>query len=357
MKALNGISILIILAILIAFLVFKFTVIYIPMGAVGVRIQQYAMLGEKGVVQEDFTPGFHRSFGMIDRWELFDATVQALEMTREPGQGDRGGRDDVRVQSADGYSVSVDVTVKYRILKDSVHKLYQDTGAGNRYKEIVRNESERACQTTFGEMKTEEFYDPKTRRTKAKEVSRSLRLSLEDNYVDVIDVLIRNVQFDPQYEDKIRRKKLADQEVELYKSTKRAEEMRGKTQKIEAETGAKVKVITKEKEAELIKMEATAELEIAKIRAEYELYATKKNADADLDAAQKIAKGELLMKIAEAKGESLRNEAMQGVGGSVIVALEAAKNLNLADITISTVDTDLLDVDAMASKLGAPAVK
>ena len=50
----------------------------------------------------------------------------------------------------------------------------------------------------------------------------------------------------------------------------------------------------------------------------------------------------------------MRNLAMKGVGGGVIVALEAAKNLNLEDVTISTVDNDLLDVDGMATKLGAP---
>ena len=38
--------------------------------------------------------------------------------------------------------------------------------------------------------------------------------------------------------------------------------------------------------------------------------------------------------------------------GSVIVALEAARNLNLADVTIPTMDTDLLDIDGTVQKLG-----
>ena len=57
-------------------------------------------------------------------------------------------------------------------------------------------------------------------------------------------------------------------------------------------------------------------------------------------------------KIAEAEGERLRNEAMQGSGGNVIVALEAAKNLNLSNATFSTLHVDLLDVDAMVDRLG-----
>ena len=51
-------------------------------------------------------------------------------------------------------------------------------------------------------------------------------------------------------------------------------------------------------------------------------------------AAKKNAEGRLLVKEAEAEGERLRNLAMQGVGGGIIVALEAAKNLNLENVTI-----------------------
>ena len=181
--------------------------------------------------------------------------------------------------------------------------------------------------------------------------------ALEANYIEVIDVLIRNVEFDPEYEAKIRKKKLADQEVELNKSMARAAGMRGKTQVIEAETGKLVAIVKREKEAALVRMQAEADLQIATIDAEYKRYATEKNADADLVAAQKGAEGSLLVKTAEAEGERLRNEAIQGAGGSVIVALEAARNLKLDDVTISTVDVDLLDIDGMVTRLGLPKKK
>ena len=357
MKAIRAISILIILAVIAAYLIFKFTVIYVPVGMVGVRVQEYAVFGKKGVVEKDFTAGYHRNLGPIDSWQVFDATVQTLEMTRDPSRGSAAGRDDVRVQSSDGYTVSVDITMKYRILAGMAHKVLQDTGGGEKYKTVVRTESQRACIALFGQMKTEEFYDPVVRRARAREVKERLSDSLADNYIEVVDVLIRDVEFDVQYEDRIRRKKLAVQEVELNKSMAAAEKMRGKTKVVEAETQRMVKVIREEKEAKLVEMQALTDREITKIKADYEKYATEKNADADLIGAQKQAAGELLVKTSEAEGERLRNESMQGVGGSVIVALEAAKNLNLADITISTVDVDVLDIDKMATKLGVPETK
>jgi len=357
MKAIKAASVLVVLVILGGVLIVKMLTVHIPVGTIGVRIQEYGVLGSKGVVQEDFGPGWHRDLGPIDSWQLFDGTVQTLEMTRDPRRGSKSGRDDVQVQSADGYAVSVDVTVKYRIMADGAHKLFEDTGSGTKYKAIVRNQAQKACMRLFGQMETEDFYDPGERRQKAIEAKAALIGVLKDNFVEIIDVLFRDVQFDPEYENKIRRKKLADQEVELNKSMARAAAMSGKTQVIEAETERFVSIIKQEKESELVKMQAQTDREIAKIKADYEKYATEKQADADLIAAQKEARGQLLVKTAEAEGEKLRNKAMMGVGGSVLVALEAAKNLNFSDVTISTVDTDVLDIEKMVTKLGMPPEK
>lgn len=354
MKAIKGLSLLVILLIVGGMVILKLLTIYVPMGQVGVRTQEYGVFGTKGVVQEDFSPGWHRDLGPIDSWQLFDSTVQTLEMTRDPSRGSKRGRDDVQVQSADGYAVSVDVTIKFRIVGGEAHKLFEDTGSGVKYKAIVRNEAQKACMGFFGRMSTEDFYDPDQRREKASQVKGTLVTALEDNFVEVIDVLIRDVQFDPEYEMKIRRKKLADQEVELNKSMEAAEKMRGKTQVIVAATEAKLRVIKEEQEAEVVRRLAETDREIAKIEADYEKYATEKQADADLIAAEKKAEGQLLVKTAEAEGERLRNQAMMGVGGSIMVALEAARALNFSAVTISTIDTDFLDIGKMATKLGAP---
>ncbi len=335
-------------------LVLKSLTTYIPVGQVGVRTQQYALFGSKGVVQEDFGPGWHRDLGPIDTWIYYDSTVQTLEMTRDPSRGSRSGRDDVQVRSADGYTVSVDVTIKYRIKPTFAHKLYQDTGSRDKYKTIVRNASEEACLSMFGQMKTEDFYNPHVRRSRAAEVETLLRSSLEDNYVDVIDVLMREVEFDPGYEAKIRRKKLADQEVKLNNATERAIDQQGERENIEEKTRANVTVIEEEQRAKIVTMKADTDLKIATIKAAADKYVTEKRADADLVNAELGAKGDLVVKQAEAEGERLRNAAMLGVGGRTIVALEAARNLNLGNITISPLEVDLLDIDGMATRRGGP---
>lgn len=353
MKIIKAISFAVIILIAGGWLIIKSLTVDIPIGKVGVRIQQYGMAGHKGVIKKDFGPGWHRDLGPIDKWELFDSTVQTLEMTREPHQGTVRAVDDVKVQSADGYAISLDVTVKYQVKTAEAHLMYQSLGSGSKFKAIVRNEAQKSCMGSFGTMKTEDFYNPAKRRDASENVRKMLVKSLGDKHIVVIDVLIRSVQFDPEYENKIRRKKLADQEVELNKSMAAAEQMSGKTQVIEAETKKLVDLVVKEKEAELIRMKAEADLEIATINANAKRYMTEKQSDADLVKAQKGAEGLLKVRKAEAVGEKLRNEALQGSGGDILVALEAAQNLNISSIEVSTVDMDFLDLDAMAGKLGA----
>ncbi len=356
MKSIKYVSILIIVVIGGGTLVLSSLTQLIPVGKVGVRIQQYGVFGRRGVVEKDFGAGWHRDLGPVDSWKLYDATVQTLEMTRNPRYGSAKGRDDVQVTSADGNVISIDVTIKYRITPGQAYKLYQIVGEGRKYETIVRNEAQNACMKCFGQMETEDFYDPEQKSKRAQEVKDELSApeSLAGKSIEVIDVLIRDVQFDPAYEMRIRSKKLADQEVELNKSMARSEEMSGKTQVIEAETKKLVEIIIKEKEAELIRMQAETDLEIAKIEADYKKYATERMADADLIVARNQAEGLRLVKEAEAEGERLRNEAIQGAGGSIMVALEAARNINLGEVTVSTLDLDLLDLDQMAEKLGVP---
>lgn len=299
-----------------AWLTLKFLTIDISAGMVGVRTQEYGILGKKGALKQDYGPGYHRDLGPIDSWVLFDGTVQALEVTRESERGSKAGKDDVQVQSSDGYRVSVDVTVKYQIENGKAHKLYQDTGSGTKYAATVRNEAQQACMELFGQMATEDFYESEICRDNAGKVTAMLQSSVADNFVTVLDVLIRDVEFDPEYEEKIRRKKLADQEVEVNKSMAKAAEMAGVMQVVEAETVRMVEVIKKEMEAELVRMEAETQREIAKIKADADKYATEKQSDADLVEAQKGAEGELLIREVEAEGERLRNMALSG-GGAI----------------------------------------
>lgn len=371
MKKLNAILTLFIVAVLMVLFCFRAVFIKIDIGQAGVRTLQYGVLGDKGLEPRDFGPGWHRDLPIIDNWNLFDSTVQTLEFATAQARaqtlklqrfyqqsdlsrkGSPYGTERVELKSKEGFNVLLDVTVKFRIRKGQTHKLYKDTGREPAYKKFVANEVSDTLRTLFGRLSTEEFYNPILRREITTEAEAMLAKKLEARYVELIGILIRGIEFDKGYEQKILDKKLADQEVELNRSKTMAEEVRGETNKILQGTEARVHVINQELIAEQIGLEATTNKKIARIEADAKLEVAKLSAGANLYAAEKIAKAYLLEKEAEAKGEKLRAQALKGSGGANLVALEAVSNLKLREMTVSTLTTDFLDMQEFVSRLGA----
>jgi regulator of protease activity HflC (stomatin/prohibitin superfamily) len=375
MKFIKLLSSIILLAVIGIFVAANFLFIKIDLGQTGVRTQQYAFLGDKGVVQEDFGPGWHRNLPLLDTWKIFDATVQTTEFTTEKERQETrkiysflsstsrkyldaapvGGPGQVELKSKDGYTVRLDVTVKYRVKPGEVHKLYKELGSEARYKGIVRDQVQKVIRDIFGTMLTEQFYDPEVRRVKTEEGTKVLNSVLSQNSIELIEILIRDIAFDPAYERKILDKKLADQDVELNKSRALAEEKKGETNRIGAETEAKVRVIEQELKAKQLTMKAETDKRIAQIHADARLSAAKLSADADLYKAELEAKGTLLEKEASAEGERLKATALNTPGGANLVAFELVEQLNLGEITVSTQNNDFLDVESILEKVGTKA--
>ncbi|MDP6424786.1 MAG: SPFH domain-containing protein [Planctomycetota bacterium] len=328
--------------------------IFARLCVVKVRIGQVGVLTEEwgsGLQQEDYPPGFHFNLGPLHSWELFDSTVQTLSMI----DGDPNGP--LNVKSRDGQTVILDVTIKFRIKPGECWKLRQELGTGDYYKTKVRNEAIDAMRPVFGSMLTEDFYDPKKRTDKAAESETLLRRRLASLHVELVAILVRDVTFNLTYEKELKLKALKDQEREVNNAQREAAQFRGNTQIIEAATQAKVTVIKQTLEKTRRELTADNEKEIAKIRADAARYVVETHADADLFKAEKQASANLLTKNAEAEAQRLRQTALQGSGAKNLVALEAAKNLNLTKIIISTLDNNVLDLPSLAKKLGSATGK
>ncbi len=344
-----------IFAITLALVAFGFVgrmlVVKIGPNVIGVRSQEFAILGPQGVVAHDFDqPGWYRNFWFIDRWNYFDKTVHTLRFI-----GEDGDSNPLTVKSKDGYDVIVHVRVKYHIKPHEAHLLLKTLGPfRENYERLVENEAIDACRIEFGEMVTEDFYNPEAREKAAIQVRTRLQRALDPRHLEVLDILISSVAFDPQYEQKIKAKKLADQDVEVSKSRAESFKFKGETKKVKAETEALVKRIQAELEREIAELRGRNEVEMTKVLEEANAYGVEKRAKGDLEVERAKAEASLLLRQAEAEGERAKTLAMSGPGGRALVALEAARNLQIQAADISTLGTDLLDVEAMAEKLGAP---
>lgn len=340
-----------ILVVAVLFIVgIKFFVIKVGADQVGVRTRVWGV--SRGIVQKDYGPGWHRAISTIDQWDLYDITVQTLEMAKVNSGLGHDERKHVAIRTADDYDVEVDLVVKYQIKRGFVWRLRQDLGVGDRYKIIVENETRDVARSIFGKMVERDLYNPEEKRKRAEECRTRLRERLESRYIEIVDVLILEFRFDPQLDRKIKNIKVAELDYVLNQSKALAAEQRGITQTIEADTEAVAQKISADKEREVTVLDAETTKMVIEYLAEADKYLIEKRAEGDRYKQQRKAEGDLLIKLARAEGEKLRREALEGFGGDIIVAMEAARNFNLADINISTMDLNLLDVDEMATRLG-----
>lgn len=318
---------------------------------IGVRTLNFG--SGKGVVAVDYAPGFHRAVWPLDSWHRFPRTIQRIQFLKESGSilNQNGGP--LQLSSVDGDHVSLDAEVFFRILDGKAFVVLQDSGPGEQYKSLVRSLTVGAANSVFGQMKTEDFYNPKKREDSCLAINQSLQEKFKPRGLELVNFLVEKIEFDPKYESLIKQKKIADQQVELQLSKAKAAEEKGKVDKIEVETTVKIQQIQREAEAEIMRLGTETDLKIARITAEAEKYVASRKADADLYKNQKVAEGMLLKKTAEADGTGRMNQALSGDGSENLTALEAARNLQLNEVTFPSLGIEWFNPTDMARRLGA----
>jgi regulator of protease activity HflC (stomatin/prohibitin superfamily) len=340
------------IAIIVIIIGLWFMIITIDIDRIGVKTAVWGF--RRGVIQKDYKPGWHRNIRQIERWDLFDGTVQTLNLTRDArnAEGKMESRE-IRIRTSDDYEVSVDIIVKYQIMKGKAHKIRQEIGPGDRYKMFVESEAKDVARSILGRMTEKDLYNPIEKRRRAEEANLLLASQVKSRHVNIIDWLILDMRFDTQLERKIKNVKLAELDELLNVAKERAVEKRGITQTIDASTEALAQQIQSDKDGKIVTLKAEMDTKVTEIIASANKYMIEQQSEADHYMHVKHAAGELLVDRATAEGERLRRVAMTGMGGDLIVALEAARNINLGEIVISTEEMDFLDVDEMIIKLGA----
>jgi regulator of protease activity HflC (stomatin/prohibitin superfamily) len=346
------IPISIVIAIIVIVVGVRFMIIRVEIDQIGVKTTIWGL--KRGVVQKDYKPGWHRFIRQLETWDLFDGTVQTLNLTRDARNADgKMESKEIRIRTADDYEVSVDMIVKYQIMNGKANKIRQEIGPGDRYKIFVESETKDVARNVLGKMTERDLYNPDEKIRRAEAAKILLASQIKSRHVRVIDWLILDMRFDTQLERKIKNVKLAELDELLNVAKEKAVGKRGITQTIDASTEALAQKIQSDKDGKIVALKAEMDTKVTEIIASANKFTIGQMAEGDHYMHVKHAAGELLVARAGAEGERLRRVAMTGLGGDLIVALEAARNMNLGDIVVSTQDMDLLDVDEMIIKLGA----
>lgn len=319
----------------------------VPLHRVGVVIDNFG----GGVQQEDRQPGYIWIWPGAQTLTLWDPTVQVIHL-------DLGNEGDKRVhiRGKDQYTTDLDMTVLFRISRadvgvTSAWKAARKLGSMDRLREIVTRNSNKVIWEVMSDLATEDFYNVTVRNAHAERARKTLSEALAEEGVDVLDVLVRKIDYDASFEARLLEKQLLEQDQLLQESLAKAEKEKQVTEKIEKETGALVKTISEEREKEVKTILANKEKKLREMEGDVALYTMQVNSEAERFQTEKLAEGNLLVARARAKGEEAINKAYQQSGGDFLLGKKMVEAIDFGDIEINTNLWNPFDTQATLRKL------
>ncbi len=314
---------------------------------VGVLINNFT-----GTVSVQTQSGSFFYNGLTTDVHKIDKTVKTLVMRASDGQA-------LEIKTRDGSNVTLDVEINYAIVptEKSVREiLITESGVGKvpvmsvvrdrrgrvqrrvtGYEEAyqakwIREYSRAVIRYIFGELSTKDFYNAPMRDAKTRKAKEELDMLLRQHGLQVIKVVPDKFSFYPEYEEKIREKKDADQEYDNQLEQAKTQLQIQEREKVETQKAADVKIEeTRGKLAQiLIKAQAQA-IQVQKDSEAYDIK-TRIEADAEFYQSERGAKGILASAKAEAEGLSNLAKALAGDGGRNLVLRALAQRLKQAQI-------------------------
>jgi regulator of protease activity HflC (stomatin/prohibitin superfamily) len=271
-----------------------------------------------GIKSEIYTAGLHWITPGAERMHLFPTDIQSLSLSADPSE--RSTEDSrhlapLNIQTSEGYNVTVDVSVLYRI--EDPYKVMTKLGSGRLYEDsLVIPRAEQLLRKRLGELDAEEFYNPVKRGDKVHLSLEDLNAEISPVGVRALSIFVRRYVYDNRYQQAIEQRKIQDQTV--FKNMAEADmaQANAERQRVVAVGEASVKVAL-----------AHGDAEKKKLAAEADLYSRKKGAAGDLE-----------VKLAEAEGTRLENEALRGKGSENLVGLKMADVLKGTRVIVVPTD-------------------
>ncbi|MHC4505894.1 MAG: SPFH domain-containing protein [Planctomycetota bacterium] len=267
--------------------------------------------------------------GITSEFYVLDKRLKTLKMP-----GDKGEKI-LKVKTVDGSDVDIHLKVQYRVKPGMAVKVITTSGPGDAFKEKWARDYTRAiCRNYLGELTTEECYDSAKREEKVRQAEAEVKKRVSPFGIEIDSIVIpQKPTFYKEYEDKIKEKKLADQEVLKLKS--KAVEAETRQAKLIVDATNVKNVAVREYGGEMEKKKVQAKAEAKRAMLEADAYHTRITiaAEAALYEMQQTAEGILATKRAEAKGIEEMKKALEGEGGRNMVKLEYAKKLKNVTIT------------------------
>ena len=233
----NGFSPAMIFAGVLGFLILSIVsdgVVSIPAGSTGVVFDKLS----GGIKEETLPSGISLKLPFIQQVTVINTRLQEETINSK--------RNPITALTKDGQKVNVEVTVQYIINTTDASKLYEEIGMDYKSKVVTAGIRSIVREVITGFDSTELFNNES--RKKAQEQMRAqLEKNYKENYIELKNVLIRDVKFSDKYLDAIEEKKVAEQQIQ-----------KAEFERKEAEVRNEITVLNAKAEAESMKLKGEA---------------------------------------------------------------------------------------------------
>ena len=230
-----------------------------------------AVPGSNGVRQEALTPGLNWVVPFLENVVTYPISRQTYTMSIAPSEGAIIGDDSVEARTSDGQIVFVDASVIFALAPATVTAIHVDWQ--NQYVDgLVRPLARGIIRDEVSLYGVEEVYS--TQRIQVTDnVTTELERKLAEEGIVLVDFVLRNISFSPEYSASVEQKQVAEQLAQQAVFVVEQRKQEAEQARQAAQGVADAVVIAAEGEAQRILIQARADAEARLIQAEAEAQA------------------------------------------------------------------------------------
>lgn len=223
-------------------------------------------LSPTGYREQALEPGLRWIIPFAERVVRYPISRQTYTMSIAPQEGQLYGDDSITARTADGQEIFIDASVIFEIDPAKVvdvHIRWQDRYAN----ELVRALTRGIIRDAVSQYGVEEVYSTK-RGEMTQQVFDALSIKLADNGLRLVDFVLRNITFSPEYAASIEQKQIAEQQAQQARFVVEQKRQEAEQARQVAQGRADAAVIQAKGEAEARLIQAEAEAKALQVISE-----------------------------------------------------------------------------------------
>jgi regulator of protease activity HflC (stomatin/prohibitin superfamily) len=211
-------------------------------------------------------PGLRWVIPFVENVVTYQISKQTYTMSITPTEGQVQGDDSVAARTSDGQEIIIDASVLYSIDPEKVvqvHIAWQDRYASDLVRPLARG----VIRDAVSQFRVEEVVTSK-RFELVRQIREAMTIKLEENGLLLVDLILRNITFSPEYAASVEQKQIAEQQAQQAKFVVESKRQEAEQARQSAQGQADAVVIRAKGDAESRLIQAEAEAKALHLIAE-----------------------------------------------------------------------------------------